>query len=467
MQGVFLNTDMGLVSKLVTILTRQRIRYHYNKKNWQQAKQYAQKELIHDRNTDFSNGIIIRSHWNLGEYQEVIKQLEQHPELDDQHYYQRAKNKISTSKWSADPVPEEVLSSVFDLKNVRKNWFQEGQRVWFRHPKGAVHWDMPMNYNLDETHDALLELATQLLLGPFIPEVKTIRTPPRKAGKERALSYSGGVDSTAAFLMMPESTILAYHQRDFPSHLKHGNALRAISFIREQMSRPVHIFPSDHERIRINYGMDVGFSSSYAAGVHLILVADFFNLGALAFGTVVENTWLEKGVRFRDFANSWHWNYWPERFQHAGLCLDLPINHLTEACTLHVCMQSALGEVVNSCIRQDDGGCGTCWKCFHKNGPMGRFMNPNSREIQMKLKQVPLRSGMHALWALKNQNLTHLAPPQYAEILEQDLMWWGSIYPPGLSIISPDLRPYLTEKTEQLFNQMPRPYSIELIDMTE
>ena len=221
MQGVLLNTDMGLVSKLVTVLTRQRIRYHYNKKNWQKAKQYAEKELLHDRNTNFSNGIILRSHWNLGEYQEVIKHLEQHPELDDQNYSQRAKNKISTSKWTADTPPERVSSSVFDSENVRKNWFQEGQRVWFRYPKGAVHWDMPMNYKLDGTHDALLELATELLLGPFLPEVKTIRTSSRIPGKRRALAYSGGVDSTAAFLMMPKSTILAYHERDFPSNLKH------------------------------------------------------------------------------------------------------------------------------------------------------------------------------------------------------------------------------------------------------
>jgi hypothetical protein len=97
---------------------------------------------------------------------------------------------------------------------------------------------------------------------------------------------------------------------------------------------------------------------------------------------------------------------------------------------------------------------------------MGRSKNPKSREIQMKLKQTPLRSGMHALWALQKQNLTHLAP-QYAEILNQDLTWWGSFYPPGLSIISDDLQPYISEKTGQFLEHMPTPYSIELIDMTE
>jgi len=466
MREGYLSTDMGLFSKLKTVLSRQRVRYHYNKKNWKKAKKLARIELIQNRNIDFSNDIILRSHWNLGEYQEVIVHIGEHPEIDEQHYLQRAKNIISVSKWTAEPLPEEVQSAVFNLENVRENWFQEDQRLWFRHPKGAVHWDMPTGYKLDDTHDALLELATQLLLGPFIPKVKTIRTKKRVPGKHRALAYSGGVDSTAAYLMMPESTILAYHQRTFPSNLKHGNALQAISFIRDQMNRPVHIFPSNHELIRTDYGMEAGFSTSYAAGIHLILAADFFDLGALSFGTVVENTWLEKGVRFRDFANSWHWKYWPKRFLHAGLCLDLPINHLTEACTMRVCMESTIGEVVNSCIRQDDGGCGICWKCFHKNGPMGRSMNPKSREIQMKLKQPPLRSGMHALWALQKQNLTHLAP-QYAEILNQDLTWWGSFYPPGLSIISDDLQPYISEKTGQFLEHMPTPYSIELIDMTE
>lgn len=455
---------MGLVSKLITVLSRQRIRYHYNKKNWQRAKKFARIEMNHHRNIDFSNDIILRSHWNLGEYQQVIDHIREHPKVDTENYLQRARNIISVSKWTAESPPEEVQSAVFDLENIRENWFQVGQRLWFRHPKGAVHWDMPKGYNLDNTHEALLELATQLLLGPFIPQVKTIRTNKRAMGKHRALAYSGGVDSTAAYLMMPESTILAYHQRDFPSNLKHGNVHKAISFIRDKVVRPVHVFPSDHELIRTDYGLEAGFSTSYAAGIHLILTADFFDLGSLSFGTVVENTWLEKGVRFRDFANSWHWKYWPKRFLHAGLCLDLPINHLTEACTMRVCMNSTIGEVVNSCIRQDDGGCGICWKCFHKNGPMGRSMNPKSREIQTKLKQIPLRSGMHALWALQKQNLTHLTP-QYAEILHHDLSWWESFYPPGLSIISDDLRPYISEKTEQLFEPMPTPYSIELIDI--
>ena len=457
---------MSWLSNCQAIISRQRIRFHYNRGNWGRAKVYATKDLEKGRNIEYCRDIILRSHWNLGDFHEVIDFLSQYPECDSQHFMQRARNKLACAEWEDEPIPPMVHSAVFDDANPSRNWYQIEQRVWFRHPKGATYWDMPVHYDIRQTHESLLELATQILLGPFLSSTKKVRSVARKPGNRLSLAYSGGVDSTAAMLMMPEETILSYHERVFPSNLKHGNARRCIDFLQNSAQRTVEVIPSNHELIRTHYGKKVGFSSSYAAGVHLILLADHFNLGSIAFGTVVENTWLDKGVQYRNFEQSWHWKYWPKRFLHAGLLLELPINHLTEACALAVCQQSPIGKVVNSCIRQDDGGCGVCWKCFHKNGPIGRRMNPRSKEITSKLNAVPLRSGMHALWALQNQNLEHMAP-QYAEILKQDLTWWKSAYGPGLRIISPSLRSYVEEKTERLLEFMDEPYELERVNLNQ
>ena len=93
-------------------------------------------------------------------------------------------------------------------------------------------------------------------------------------------------------------------------------------------------------------------------------------------------------------------------------------------------------------------------------------MNPRSKEISSKLNAIPLRSGMHALWALQNQNLEHMAP-HYAERLKQDLTWWESAYAPGLRIISSSLRSYVEEKTVRLLEFMDEPYELERVNLNQ
>ena len=72
-----------------------------------------------------------------------------------------------------------------------------------------------------------------------------------------------------------------------------------INHLRE--NRDVLVVKSNHEHLRKLRGQQTGFSTSYAAGVHLVLLADFLNLRGIAFGTPIENTWLAKGVKFRFF----------------------------------------------------------------------------------------------------------------------------------------------------------------------
>ena len=68
------------------------------------------------------------------------------------------------------------------------------------------------------------------------------------------------------------------------------------------MNREVLVIPSNHERIRTHHGLQVGFSTSNAAGVHLILLADYLDLFGIAFGTPIDNTWLKAGSRYSDFS---------------------------------------------------------------------------------------------------------------------------------------------------------------------
>ncbi len=106
---------------------------------------------------------------------------------------------------------------------------------------------------------------------------------------------------------------------------------------------------------------------------------------------------------YRDFSNSQYWLKWKKKFESAGLDYVLPINHISEAGAIKICMESNLADKINSCLRGKDGeACRNCWKCFHKNGPMGRDINPKSKEITTFLNTTPLRMAQHALLGIKD-----------------------------------------------------------------
>ena len=78
------------------------------------------------------------------------------------------------------------------------------------------------------------------------------------------------------------------------------------------------------------HGKPTGFSTDYAAGVHLVLLADHLDLKGIAFGTPIDNTWLAKGKNSVYFSESNHRDYWQGRFAEAGLELILPINMISK-----------------------------------------------------------------------------------------------------------------------------------------
>tara|TARA_B110000495_G_scaffold182194_1_gene177540 strand:- start:1734 stop:2090 length:357 start_codon:yes stop_codon:yes gene_type:complete len=98
-------------------------------------------------------------------------------------------------------------------------------------------------------------------------------------------------------------------------------------------------------------------------------------------------------------------------------------------------------------------GCGKCWKCFLKNGPIGRKIDCSSKEISTYLQKRPLRTAIHALWAIKNMHLEHLVP-DLKPLLEQDYSWWENYYPSGLELLPVNLRKTIEESLAEYLEPM-------------
>ncbi|MDP6864693.1 MAG: DUF6395 domain-containing protein, partial [Candidatus Poseidoniaceae archaeon] len=399
------------------LITRIKMRRAYNSGEWRVARNLALKIIELPKEKSLARSIVIRSYWNEKNYSMVERCIEDWNDMDNsilKHKLVQLKKKqqqqqISRQKERMENIPTPEEEFLWNSENLASNFTQEGNIVWLKTPTSWVHWQVPDDFELQNTNNALLELAVELLLRPWHKEVKKPFTTKRKPGEHYALSFSAGTDSTAAMILMPDTTILGYHQRNFSSMLKHDNAQRLIRSIDKE--REVIIVKSNHEHLRELHGKQVGFSTDYSAGVHLVLLADYLNLKGIAFGMPIDNGWLEKGRKFRNFKDTPHWKYWSSRFEEAGLKLVLPINMISEAGAMEICCNSSFMDELNSCMRGDGkSGCGKCWKCFHKNGPLGRPINIESKEIQTFLNKRPLRTAMHAIWAINKMDLGHLIP---------------------------------------------------------
>jgi len=108
-------------------------------------------------------------------------------------------------------------------------------------------------------------------------------------------------------------------------------------------------------------------------------------------------------------------------------------------------------------------GCGECWKCFHKNGPLGRPYNIEASEIQTFLNRRPLPTATHALWALKQMGHQSQAP-DLQHHMEEDFSWWTCYYPPAKEILPERWKAGISDKISKHLPDMTRPYIIESVN---
>ena len=457
------------------MIRRTLMRRAYNKGNWDVAKNYAFQLKDIPKERELARSVLIRSHLNLGNYAEVIRlnsiwensfdTLSQKAEysLDVQNNSKAVLHPKIIELHNAQPSPE-ISEIEWNEEDLAENFLQEQSRLWMIHPNGWTYWDMPDNYVLSETHPDLLRLTAEILLYPWHNVKNSYLEQSRVLGTLPSLSFSAGTDSTAAYLIMPENTILGYHRRDFEGLLDHRNADRLIGFLEEEHKKSILDIPSNHEIIRTYHFKQVGFSSDFACASHLILLADHFDIGAIAFGMPIDNTWLMKGRKFREFTETSYYQYWVERFSKVGLELLLPIAGISEAGAMKICQNEEILPFLNSCLRGDGvNGCGKCWKCFHKNGPLGRPFDVKAAEIQAFLQRRPLPTTTHALWALQQLQLESEVP-DLKEYLQHDLSWWTSSYPPAKEILPDRWKEEIWQNIAKHLPEMESPYPIEQVD---
>jgi hypothetical protein len=335
----------------------------------------------------------------------------------------------------------------------RWSWEARGKRLIFTSDEGSAQWKLPFRPGSVGIHPDLLMVATQALLSPWHKGLLDGWTPTRQRGNKVGLAFSGGIDSTAAMLLLPDDAVLMYHRRSYKSLLKHQGVMRLFRHLKKN-GRKVYSIPSNHEILRQHHGLSNGFSTDVASAVHLILTADHFDLGGVAFGMPIDNTYLWHGHRWREFSASGWWRQWAPLMSSVGLDIVLPIGGISQASTVRLVQEAGLGDVVSSCLRAPFPGCGRCWKCFHKHTLLGREADFGAREIQTFLAKRPLKTATHVLWWINEHDRWDLVP-DLAHLKEHDLSAWTTHYAPAFGLLPDWIRDHVQQAVEQSIPRMP------------
>lgn len=325
-------------------------------------------------------------------------------------------------------------------------WKQNKNKLSVTSVEGTFYFIMPDYFKMKEVHPDLFRLAELVMFNPWHSNLKEYKFT-RPKGKKIALAFSGGADSMAAQCLLPkEDTILFYHERvgnmgnigkqDNPLHVFDVNQLE------------VNIFKSNQEEIRTHHEKRLGFSTDLALASAGILMADYWNLGYIATGTMLESTFLYRGHKYRDFSKVEFWNFWFDTFRSAGLELFWPVMPCSEYLNQKILTDNK--RISISCLRGVREPCGKCYKCFRKLAISG--IQPELHEDSLKtLNARPLKQAASLIYAMNKYNLDI---PPLEEYKGMDLSWLGDYYTPAINLIPNEYRTYLTNELNKYANPM-------------
>lgn len=183
-----------------------------------------------------------------------------------------------------------------------------------------------------------------------------------------ALSYSGGIDSTAAVALLPEDTHLFYIDRMTPKGATHSLLNQEAAYYAcdamASMGRNVHKIKTDMQYIR----KPVGFNTYLMDAVPALLLADYYGLDATGHGQTLERGYQVGHFGYKDCKYTEVGSPWFKLLASIDMTYTLPTIGLSEVCTTMIVRQSPYHEFAQPCSRgKIKQPCMNCFQCFRKS----------------------------------------------------------------------------------------------------
>tara|TARA_B100000575_G_scaffold134995_1_gene107607 strand:+ start:1227 stop:2480 length:1254 start_codon:yes stop_codon:yes gene_type:complete len=297
--------------------------------------------------------------------------------------------------------------------------------------------------------------------GPVDP---TIAPYSSENGKYVGLAFSGGVDSTAALSVLPDTTIPVFLDRPyFENSLYKKEAAIQTCHKLIKLGYNCQMIECDLEFLR----QPIGFPTDLSNAVPAILLAQHLSLFTISFGTVFESLYGLGRLIYKDYEKSSHKKSWWNVFEAAGIPISFPVGGVSEVGTELICSKSFIGNFAQSCIRGDISlPCFNCWKCFRKTtvrkslkleGENATVLSSllSSKEVKMKLSKLPISHENVLLYAFSRLNFENY-PLNFQKRFdfEDDLSYLEGHYSPAIDYVHPRIREQVESKVLSFLRKM-------------
>ncbi|MCY4175192.1 MAG: DUF6395 domain-containing protein [Acidimicrobiaceae bacterium] len=280
-----------------------------------------------------------------------------------------------------------VLRAIFEDGDSSEGQRQEGVGQKIEYSGSDVVFEHPV----ESIHPDLLGLLCLIIFYPFIGRRVTFPTAvsPRLAqafepenfetrleftnvddsideysGSRMALSFGGGIDSTAVRKMFPEAFIV--HEE----HLVQDRLVlsRSADMVRRMGAEKGRVVTTNQRYVSVPGGWH-GWTC--AAATSLLLATDF-DLGIILTGSNLGSTLLWNGSAYYDrFAARAHngitGNHWQSAFNAVGIPMFSPVCGASELLTMMLSIEALRAGEVVYCMADRGGACSRCLKCFRRD----------------------------------------------------------------------------------------------------
>lgn len=265
----------------------------------------------------------------------------------------------------------------------------------------------------------------------------------RKERNVSAISFSGGLDSCAIVPLLDPGFFMAYLKRVIPqpTMLRHKQQLMALDHIHKYYDCSSFIMESDIENISMKSVGRVGFPSEYACCLPCVILSDHVGITAICTGTI--GLFL-KGTKYHHFHKTGYFKFWKSLFLKAGLELFWPVGGVVDRGTAIICEKTRIPG--QSCVRNDNGFCNNCFKCFRKNtlilGRTGSTrLNSNSSNLSGNLSGKGRSSSIYSSSKSSNSSRNVKIPADAKAKLAKKPLTLIELYQKGI-LRDRNLEPY-------------------------
>jgi hypothetical protein len=278
----------------------------------------------------------------------------------------------------------------------------------------TCYFDMPEGWNKESVHPDLLATAISFMIDPFtkdtielplgvsqqfhdayfqIRKKRLLPVDPQQSPRETpsnpkaGLCFSGGVDSTAAAMLLPKDSVLVFADRDMDDPNSKGlynknAALFACSEMQKLGHTVINVL-TNYEYVR----SPLGFATNYSSAVPVLLLADHLKLSSVALGMILESAFAIGDNPFNVPSSAWF-----KILNIVGLPTNLVTAGLSEVSTSKIVASNPdYKHIPQSCVRGDiQKPCMKCMKCLRKTLLEKTFTNSSLDDFKMeKMFSIP------------------------------------------------------------------------------